>query len=122
MDRLTSELENALTVCKRVSAETPDGVFSFRFGGDTFRREGIHQSHLRALAKRGALRQVPEFHFCRNSMARRVAQTMSAGRGMLVTGWRSFRLLWPLTGAACASYDAGASPESSNERKDDGSF
>jgi len=60
MDNLSPELEHALAVCKRVRAELPDGVFSYHFGGDTFRSEGVSQNHLRALANRGVLTPVPE--------------------------------------------------------------
>jgi len=58
MDRLSPELEHALTVFTRLSAQTPDGEVSYRGWGDTFRSEGVSQNQLRALANRGLLRKV----------------------------------------------------------------
>ena len=58
MDRLSPEQEHAFAVFRTLSAQTADGSVSYRGWGDTFRREGVSQNHLRALAKRGVLKKV----------------------------------------------------------------
>src|SRR5262249_18127785 len=58
MDRLSPELEHALTVFTLLSAQTPDGEVCYRGWGDAFRSEGASENQLRARAPRRLLRKV----------------------------------------------------------------